>query len=173
MTGQDEQLFAVYIGGSVEGCHLELHDLRFAAGRAIEDCYDALRAQWWGTPKSLHLDAWGVIDWADGHDVRFSTTPPPAKAPRLFLVHLGGYDPALFTERHENFFMVAEDARAAKARAMAKIDTWRSPHRDAVVDIDAAIDVAATLEPGRYLTLTPAPRPRPFRFEARYVPIGR
>lgn len=165
------KLFAVYVGGTIGGAHVELHDMRFVAASRIEDAYDDLRAQWWGDPKSLHLDAWGPVEWADGCKVTVETAPS-AGAARLYFVNLGGYDPAQFTELHENCFVVAEDARAAKTRAMARIRHWTSPHKDFVHEIETVIDVAAAARDA-HLCLDPSPAPEPFRFEARYVPIGR
>lgn len=182
-----EKLFAVYVGGNLAGAHLEMHDLRFAVSATIEDCYAALRQQWWGTPESLHLDAWGPLTWADGYRIGLArraetgAAHPAADADhaglRLFLVHLGGYDPDQFTECHENLFIVAPDQRTAKARALSKIDGWISPHRDATVDIDAridaALDISGILSDTWSITLTPDDNEQRFRFETRYVPIGK
>ncbi len=171
-----QRLFAVYVGGSIPGCHLELHDLRFAIGETIEDCYDALRAQWWGAPKSLHLDGWGAVDWADGYGVSVvddAGGQSEQSGNRLWLAHLGGYDPAQFTELHENFFVVAADASAAKKRALARVNGWVSPHKDALMEIETAIDVGAALPAGKSIRLTRGAPEAAFRFEARYVPIGR
>jgi len=165
-------LFAVYVGGTVAGANVELHDMRFVVAGAIEDAYDDLRAQWWGAPRSLHLDAWGAILHADGHDVAVVDAPPAGQEMRLFHVNLGGYDAGLFTELHENLLIVAPDARAAKARAMAKVQHWLSPHKDHVAEIRETIDVAEAAGGGVHLRLAPAPA-RPFVFEARYVPIGK
>jgi len=168
-----DQLFAVYVGGLVPGCHVELHDVRFVIGPTIEACFDDLRAQWWGSPESLHLDAWGAVHWADGHGVEITDVPPAAGAPRLWLANLGGYDPAQFTELHENYFVVAADARQAKKRALANIEYWISPHKDAVLEIETIVDIAgAASRPGRHVRLIPRAPERPFVFEARYWPIG-
>lgn len=168
------KLFAVIVGGEVSGCHVELHDTRFVAGERIEDCYDALRAQWWGTPESLHLDAWGPLEWADGYSVeivRDDEAPPGLQ--RLWFLNLGGYDPAQFEELHRNIFMVAPDWRSAKTRAIADIRDWVSPHKDYAFDVERAIDVSAAVGPDWRIRLTPGAAPKPFVFEARYVPIGK
>ena len=169
----DRRLFAVYVGGVVEGCHVELHDMRFVAGPTIEACYDDLRAQWWGDPKSLHLDAWAPLDWVDGHAVHLAPASDGADDLRLWFVNLGGYDPAQFTELHANVFVVALDANAARRKALAQVGDWVSPHRDALHEIETVIDVSAAVRPSVVIRLTPDPEPRPFRFEARYVPIGK
>jgi hypothetical protein len=168
------KLFAVIVGGEVEGCHVELHDTRFVAGERIEDCYEALKAQWWGTPESLHLDAWGPLEWADGYRVEIvGKAVELDDVQRLWHLNLGGYDPALFEELHRNLFMVAPDWRGAKTRALAEVRDWISPHKDYAFDVERAIDVAGALGEDWRVRLTPSEQRRPFVFEARYVPIGK
>lgn len=166
-------LFAVYVGGMVEGCHVELHDMRFAVGATIEDCFDDLKAQWWGTPESLHLDAWAALDCIDGFEIAVVDEPCESQE-RLWFLNLGGYDLKLFTELHRNVFIIAPDWRAAKKKALREIERWTSPHKDTVHEIETIVDVAASL--GRscgHIRLTLSGRGLPLAFEARYVPIGR
>jgi hypothetical protein len=168
------KLFAVIVGGEVEGCHVELHDTRFVAGEKIEDCFDALKAQWWGTPQSLHLDAWGPLEWADGYQIEIvDAADAPETLQRLWFLNLGGYDPAAFTELHRNIFMVAPDWRSAKTRAIAEIKSWTAPHKDNALDVERAIDVEGALGAGKRVRLTANETSKPFTFEARYVPIGK
>jgi hypothetical protein len=61
------KLFAFYVGGKTETSNTELHDMRFAVGEGMEDCYESLRGQWWGTPESLHIDCWSEITHSDGY----------------------------------------------------------------------------------------------------------
>jgi hypothetical protein len=168
------KLYAVIVGGEVEGCHVELHDTRFVAGERIEDCFAALKAQWWGTPESLHLDAWGVLNWADGYSVDLvRSSDATDDLQRLWFLNLGGYDPSKFEELHRNIFMVAPDWRSAKTRAIAEIKDWVAPHKDYTFDVDRAIDVTAALGAAWRVALTPSADPKPFIFETRYVPIGK
>ncbi len=148
------KLFAVYVGGFVEGAHVELHDMRFAIGATIEDCFDDLKAQWWGAPESLHIDAFGALECVDGYRIDVVDEPAPG-ADRLWFFNLGGYDPALFTELHENVFVVAPDWRIGKRKALARIAGWTSPHKDYVFDVETMVDVAAAIGPAAYLRLTP------------------
>lgn len=60
------KLFVIYIGGAHEQSLIELHDMRFIVADTIEETYKTLRKSWWGIPSSLHLDAWGVLNYADG-----------------------------------------------------------------------------------------------------------
>ncbi len=157
------------MGGAVKGAHLELHDMRFAAGEAIEDCYEQLKAQWWGEPTSLHLDAWGKLLWADGHKITLSKTPTPS-AKKLWFVHLGGYENDKFTELHHNLFLVDEDERDAKKRALEQVKGWFSPHKDEQLSIEMIMPVEAE---GWHVTLTLDENEQPFNFDVGYIPIGK
>jgi hypothetical protein len=168
----EKKLFAVYVGGLVEGAHVELHDMRFVIGRTIEDCFDDLKAQWWGAPESLHIDAFGALEHIDGFRIDVVDEPAPG-AEKLWFFNLGGYDPAQFTELHENVFVVAPDWRTGKKKALERVRHWTSPHKDYVFDVERAVDVAAAVAPRSYLRLTPGTAGRPFRFEARYIPLAR
>ena len=55
------KLYMFYVGGDCGSSNIELHDIRFSVGETPEDCFDDLRRQWWGEPKSLHLDSWGAV----------------------------------------------------------------------------------------------------------------
>ena len=85
------KLFMSYVGGSFRNSNTELHDVRFTVGEGIRDCYANLRAQWWGDPKSLHLDCWGEVNQADGYDIVLVSEPPASTDERLFFANLGGY----------------------------------------------------------------------------------
>src|SRR3954462_7690207 len=97
------RIFAIYIGGATEKSLIELHDMRFVIADRIEDTYPALKAAWWGKPESLHIDCWGALDSADGHNITLKPEPSSG-AERLYFVNLGGYDPGDFTELHKNVF---------------------------------------------------------------------
>ncbi|WP_334174047.1 DUF1543 domain-containing protein [Pseudoxanthobacter sp.] len=166
------KLFMFSIGGDFRNANIELHDVRFSAGECAEDCYPDLRAQWWGEPASLHLDCWGELRQADGHDIVLRREPP-AGGDRLFFVNLGGYDPDEFAELHRNVLLVAPDAATAKARALSTVQHWSLPHRDNLFAIEKAVDVASAVEGrGWYIHLVPAAATVAFSFTCTYVPIG-
>jgi hypothetical protein len=167
------KLFMFYIGGDCGNANVELHDVRFSVGETPEDCFEDLRRQWWGEPKSLHLDCWGAVEQADGHDIVLSTEPPTATQNSLFFVNLGGYDPSEFTELHRNVLIVAADDKTAKAKAKAQIDHWHKPHRDRLFEIEKTLDITEAMRRhGHYLVLRPATAEKPFRFQCDYRPIG-
>lgn len=167
-----ENLFVIYIGGSCVGSLIELHDMRLIISDTIENTYEALRKSWWGTPESLHLDAWGTLKWADGYTIRIAdelTQQQDNK--RLYFVNLGGYDSKQFTELHKNIFVVAENEQDAKAKAVKSISEWESPHRDYLFDVDKILDVNQLLH--NKLILTPCAEGKNFDFTCKYVPIGK
>jgi hypothetical protein len=149
------KLFAIYIGGEHPSAHIEVHDVRFIVAARIQDSYDRLRAEWWGTPGTLHIDCWAAIDRADGYAV--TLRPEPSKArEKLWFVNLGGYDGVDFAEQHKNMFVVAGSARDAKARALAAVPGWKDAHRDDLYDADAVFDLDTMLGDRLYIHLTPA-----------------
>ncbi len=167
------KLFMFYVGGNCGNSNIELHDVRFSIGETAEDCHDDLRQQWWGDASSLHLDCWGEINQADGYDVALTTDAPRDGVNKLFFVNLGGYDPAEFGELHKNILLVAPDAKAAKAKALTKIKRWSEPHKDNLFEVEAAIDVSASMRRyGYFLQLTKAVVERPFTFVCKYLPIA-
>jgi hypothetical protein len=52
------KLFAIYIGGEFPGANIEVHDGRFVVAAAIQETYATLRRDWWGAPRSPHIDCW-------------------------------------------------------------------------------------------------------------------
>ena len=101
------KLFMFYVGGDCGNSNIELHDVRFSAGETPEACHEDLRRQWWGTPKSLHLDCWGAVEQADGYDITLSPARTEQSEMKLFFLNLGGYDPDNFEELHRNVLLVA------------------------------------------------------------------
>ena len=167
------KLFMFYVGGSCGNSNVELHDVRFSIGETLEDCHDDLRQQWWGDAESLHLDCWGAVEQADGFDVELTREIAPGSTDRLFFVNLGGYDPREFSELHKNILLVAEDAIAAKAKALVQIGSWSLPHKDKLFEVEKAVDITASMRRyGYFLRLTKAVAEKPFKFVCDYLPIA-
>lgn len=153
------------------GANIELHDMRFVVAASIADTHDELRRQWWGIPKSLHIDCWAEITHVDGFDV--TLRPEPFTGPeKLYYVNLGGYDPGEFLEKHMNVFVVAESIPQAKARAIKCIKGWIAPHRDEMYEAEQAFSL---LEQGReqklYLHLTRCSQSKNLTFVCKYTPL--
>jgi hypothetical protein len=168
------KLFVIYIGGSHEKSLIELHDMRFVVANTIEETYDTLRKSWWGTPSSLHLDAWGMLDYADGYSIQISKLPPNEQSNKLYFVNLGGYDQQQFTELHKNVFIVASDEAQAKQKAVQQISEWESPHRDYLHQVDTLLDLNNLIATdNHYLHLVKDFNAKSFEFTCRYTPIGK
>jgi hypothetical protein len=168
-------LFMIYIGGKAPQSLIELHDIRFVIAKSIEDTYSALRKSWWGTPESLHLDCWGVVEEVDGHTVTVSAQPPSDEDRKLYFANLGGYDPHQFTELHDNVLVIATNTVEAKSKALAKVKSkkWDVPHRDYLHEVESIKSLNEILaEQSLYIHLTPTNVDIPFKFTCKYVPIG-
>lgn len=167
-------LFVIYIGGAHQHSLIELHDMRFIMADTIEDTYEELKKSWWGTPHSLHLDAWGTLEYVDGFKIELTDTPPAEPSNHLYFVNLGGYDPLQFTELHKNIFVVAANKEDAKQKAVQQIKEWQSPHRDYLHEVDTILDLNAQLAAkNKFIHLSVTTELKPFEFQCRYTPIGR
>lgn len=168
-------LFVIYIGGSHAQSLIELHDMRFVIADTIEDTYPALRKSWWGTPTSLHLDAWGILKYADGYDISISNQPEKNSIQQLYFINLGGYDHNQFTELHKNVFVVAENEAQAKQKALQQVKNWQSPHRDNLHQVENIVNVSVLFanQQNHYLHLQETFNEKPFEFTCLYTPIGK
>ena len=62
-------LYLVLLGGKAKKANIELHDVRWVVGSKIEDTYDTLRKDWFGSPKGLHIDSYKKIKYIDGYKI--------------------------------------------------------------------------------------------------------
>ena len=131
----------------------------------------SFRRQWWGIPKSLHIDCWAEIDHADGYDVTLRPEPFAGEE-RLYYVNLGGYAPGEFLEKHKNVFVVADSLAKAKARALRSVTGWREPHRDEMYEAEQAfaIGTEGAMLP-LHIHLTPSALAKELAFTCDYTPI--
>lgn len=167
-------LFVIYIGGAHEQSLIELHDIRFVVADTIEETYSSLKKTWWGTPESLHLDAWGILHHADGYDISLSNKPFTESKNKLYFVNLGGYDKTQFTELHQNVFVVAENEQQAKLKAVAQVQHWEVPHRDYLFEAEKIVNIDTLLsKDNQYIHLHPSQTAIPFKFTCLYTPIGK
>lgn len=168
------KLFVIYIGGTHEKAFIELHDMRFCIAEKIEDTYEELKKTWWGTNESLHLDAWGALEYADGYNIVLKDHSPKNAENQLYFVNLGGYDAQEFTELHKNVFVVAANESKAKVRALKQILDWESHHRDYQFELENILNISeAALGKNLYIHLEPTDIEKEFEFTCKYVPIGR
>jgi hypothetical protein len=149
------QLFMVYLGGRIQGCHIEMHDVRFVVGDSIEQCYSKLKSQWVGDKNSVHMDSYMAIKHIDGYHVEV-VNQPVSQAEKLFFVNLGAYRADSLAEQHDFALFVASDAEQAKQRAKVNLLAGLSHiHKDDLHDVDDcfAIDL---LDSQLSIKLTPS-----------------
>jgi hypothetical protein len=165
------KLFAIYVGGELDGANIELHDMRFVVAPSISETYDELKRQWWGIPKSLHIDCWAELDQVDGYDVELR--PEPFLGPeKLYYINLGGYDAGEFLEKHKNVFIVASTVSEAKGRAIKGAKPWSVAHRDEMYEAEQAFSLNHVGANQRlYVHLTKATDARELSFTCNYTPV--
>ncbi|MGQ4276560.1 DUF1543 domain-containing protein [Pseudidiomarina sp. E22-M8] len=135
------KLYMFYIGGSAPGANIEVHDVRFVAGASVEDCYPALRKNWYGTLKGLHLDSYVHIHHVDGYRIELRQEPS-AHAEKLWFVNFGGYYPERLAEFHDFTLAVAQSADEAKRVGYQRLLTDSiQPHKDDLYDVDNCLNV--------------------------------
>jgi hypothetical protein len=151
------RLFAVLVGGSHPRASIELHDLQFVAAESIEQIGPVLRARWWGTPSSLHIDAYAEIRTLDGYHVEPVADAGTSDGASLYFVNTGGYKDGAFSEEHAYSFHVGADKRAVWAAAKARAQ-FGHKHKDNFEPIDDVVCASEHLgEQNLRLRLTPAP----------------
>ena len=62
-------LYLFVLGGRAKKSNIELHDVRWVLGSKIEDSFDTLRKDWFGSPKGLHIDSYKKIQYIDGYKI--------------------------------------------------------------------------------------------------------
>ena len=59
----------VLLGGKAKKTYIELHEVRCVVGSKIEDTYDTLRKNWFGSSEGLHIDSYKKIKYIDGYKI--------------------------------------------------------------------------------------------------------
>lgn len=129
-------LLMFYVGGTVPGANIELHDVQFVAAERPEQAYPLLREKWFGDKNKVHVDGYARIEWADGYDVALRAEPfvGPEK---LFFVNVGGYRSDELAELHEFGLFVAHSADEAKEKAKQTLLTGSfKQHKDDLAEVD-------------------------------------
>ena len=62
-------LYLVVLGGRAKKANIELHDVRWVAGSKIEDTFDTLRDDWFGSQRGLHIDSYKKIKYVGGYKI--------------------------------------------------------------------------------------------------------
>ena len=141
-------LYLVVLGGRAKNANVELHDVRWVVGSKIEDTYDTLRKDWFGSPKGLHIDSYKKIKYIDGYminlinfekdkiDEKQLVKKNKAKK-HLWFVNIGGYNPTSMQEKHEFGLVAASTKFEAKNIAKSKwLIGCKKKHKDDIASLE-------------------------------------
>lgn len=159
------KLFSVYLGGRAKGCNIELHDVVFVISESIQQSYTSLANMWFGIKKSLHIDSYMELSYADEHEITISKEKPKDQK-KLFYVNFGAYKAGYFGEIHESGFYVDTSKSNVLMRAKKSLcQDGIEPHCDDNVAIDDIIEINKIDQ--YYLHYQPA-RPREITIHSEY-----
>jgi len=144
-------LYLVVLGGRAEKANIEVHDVRWVVGSKIEDTYDTLRKDWFGSPNGLHIDSYKKIKYIDGYKINLINIEKDKIEKKqlvkknktqkyLWFVNIGGYNPTCMQEKHEFGLLTASNKLEAKNIAKSK---WligsKKKHKDDLASLDMLI----------------------------------
>ena len=141
-------LYLVVLGGRAKKANIELHDVRWVVGSKIEDTYDTLRKDWFGSPKGLHIDSYKKIKYIDGYKINLlyfeknkidkKQLVKNNKAKKdLWFVNIGGYNPTSMQEKHEFGLVTASSKLDAKNIAKSKwLIGCKKKHKDDIASLE-------------------------------------
>ena len=139
------------LGGRVKKANIELHDVRWVVGAKIEDTYETLRKDWFGSLKGLHIDSYKKIKYLDGYKInlrnvenfQISNNKSSYKTKtkkNLWFVNVGGYDPSSMQEKHEFGLVIAKNKLEAKNIAKSKwLIGYKKKHKDDIASLETLI----------------------------------
>ena len=146
-------LFLVVLGGRAKLANVELHDVRWVVGSKIEDTYDALRKDWFGTFEGLHIDSYKKIKYVDGYRITLKNIKKEKLKNNkningkytkkyLWFVNVGAYDPSSMQEKHEFGLVVASSKLEAKNIAKSKwLMGFKKKHKDDISSLENLISL--------------------------------
>ena len=151
-TLEKTYLFLVVLGGRAKLANVELHDVRWVVGSKIEDTYDVLRSNWFGTLAGLHIDSYKKIKYVDGYNITLKNIENKKSKndkffkgkhtnKKLWFVNIGGYDPSSMQEKHEFGLVVASSKLEAKNLAKSKwLIGYKKKHKDDIAPLKILTD---------------------------------
>ena len=144
-------LYLIVLGGRARNANIELHDVRWVVGSKIEDTFDTLRKDWFGSPKGLHIDSYKKIKYIDGYKINLINFEKDKREKNqlanrtkhqknLWFVNIGGYDPSSMQEKHEFGLVIASNKLEAKNKAKSKwLIGYEKKHKDDMASIEILI----------------------------------
>ena len=151
LNTKKKYLFLVVLGGRAKMANIELLDVRWVLGSRIEDTFDVLRRDWFGSLEGLHIDSYKKINYVDGYKINLKNLEKKKinknkllsennTKKNLYFVNIGGYDPTSMQEKHEFGLVVASSALEAKNKAKSKwLSGCRKQHIDDIASLNALI----------------------------------
>ena len=136
------------LGGRAEKANIELHDVRWVVGSKIEDTFDTLRKDWFGSSRGLHIDSYKKIQYIDGYKINLINFEKDKidkkelikenKAKKhLWFVNIGGYNPTSMQEKHEFGLVTASTKLEAKNIAKSKwLIGCKKKHKDDIASLE-------------------------------------
>ena len=153
MEPYEKFLFLVVVGGRSPKANIELHDVRWVIGTKIEDTFDQLRNDWFGSNNGFHIDSYKKITSIDGYKINLKNkenNDPKSEIfkkekitnKKLWFVNIGGYDPTSMQEKHEFGLVVASSHSEAKNKAKSKwLINCKKKHKDDISAVKSFTDV--------------------------------
>jgi hypothetical protein len=146
MIKKQLNLYAFYLGGKFSNISLEVHDIVFAVGNHIEECYPAIKKKWVGDPTTLHIDAYVELNTIKGYDISVEfgqhVQKDGAEDMQLYFVYLGGSKVGEFIELHKSGFVVSKNANMAKVQAKHTLALdFEDKHMDNIMEIDECLNI--------------------------------
>ncbi|WP_341788900.1 MULTISPECIES: DUF1543 domain-containing protein [unclassified Rickettsia] len=134
------KLFIFYLGGKIDKCNIEIHDVVFVIGQSDIEIANKVKEKWIGNPKSFHIDSWFMIENIDGFEIEVNQGKIKPTPNSLFFVNLGYYLQDNFGESHFMTLTVAKSrAEAIKAARNKLFANHQMLHTDNIYDIDECI----------------------------------
>ncbi len=146
MDNNDLYLYLVVVGGRIPKANIEVHDVRWVIGSKIEDTFDDLRKDWFGSIDELHIDSYKKIYSVDGYKIKlkksqnkkskYNIINKTRDTKKLWFINLGGYNPKSMQEKHEFGLVVASSSSEAKNIAKQKwLDGCKKKHKDDIASL--------------------------------------
>ncbi len=133
-----------YLGGKIQRCNIEMHDVVFVIGKSLKEMSSKIHAKWCGIPSSLHIDSWFIVDNVDGFDVKAINNKniKHRSSGFLYFVNLGYYHNNLFGEFHHMSLVVEESRGKAIEKAKLKVTKdCEMLHGDNIYNLDDCIKI--------------------------------
>jgi hypothetical protein len=144
-------LYLVLLGGKAKNANIEVHDVRWVVGSKIEETYDTLINDWFGSPEGLHIDSYKKIKSIDGYKINLinlendkidkkKSVKKNKTKKYLWFVNIGGYSPTSMEEKHQFGLVIASNEFEAKNIAKSKwLIGCKKKHKDDIASLEMLI----------------------------------